>query len=212
MYRKWIQPSLRRRYGSKQYNALTKSSDEGFYVSFGKYLWSCLKDFRHFRQAVTLNYDKLEDFEKANVWRAVTELGTLLGIAISIGLLDGIKGMDDDDDDSTWAEDMLLMQLYRLRAEIGAMSPTPWIVQEGLKILSSPFAGMKTIESTLALINLLNPMNYKIFGGEDAVIKSGQYKDKSKAYKYLMEAPLLRINKTVSRAFDPGSLIEFYKY
>lgn len=75
------------------------------------------------------------------------------------------------------------------------------MVGEGLRILKSPAAGVNTVEKTLNLIDLMNPMNYETFNGEDAILKSGPYKGKSKAQQSLLKSPLAPMYNTILREF-----------
>ncbi len=86
-----------------------------------------------------------------------------------------------DDDDRPWLVQMVEYQLRRLYTELGALTPTTAMVGEGWRILKSPAAGINTVEKTLNLIDLMNPYNYEVFNGEDAILQQGPYKGKSKA-------------------------------
>ena len=101
--------------------------------------------------------------------------------------------------------------MRRLYTELGALTPTPEMVGEGLRILKSPAAGVNTVEKTLNLINLMNPMNYETFNGEDAILKSGPYKDKSKAQQSLLKSPLAPMYNTIMRGIYIEDQIPFFK-
>jgi glycosyltransferase involved in cell wall biosynthesis len=106
---------------------------------------------------------------------------------------------------------MLEYQTRRLHTELGSLIIGPSMVQEGLKIIKSPAAGINTIENALDLIGLINPYNYEFFGGEEALVKSGRYKGKNKATKLFFESPLVPMNKTLYKGLHPEEGIPFYK-
>lgn len=213
MFRKWMVPNLRRRYGGANYNFMTETWTEGFYTTLIHFIgtnikdWS--KDLTHLRTVVTTNWDKLTPEEKANMRRAITELGTALGILTSIAVL-GRVHLDDDKDGkgfSDWLYKTTLYQLYRLKTEVLAQMPTPTIITEGTKLLAEPFAGMRTLENTADLLKLITEPKHS---WKDK-IPSGRYKGHTYAYKYLMKAPVISMGRTIGRALDPSDLIEYYK-
>ena len=67
----------------------------------------------------------------------------------------------------------------------------------------------------LHLINpchgFMNPFNYEVFAGEDALIQSGRYKGESKATRLFFESPLILMNKTIYRGLHPEEGIPFFK-
>lgn len=84
-----------------------------------------------------------------------------------------------------------------MRREIGCLIPGKTMLDEGLSILKSPSATIPTVQNSLNLINLIFPSSYT------NVIESGTYKDHTKAFKYVMESPLVPVRKTIMRSFDP---------
>lgn len=207
MYRKWIKPSLNRRFASAEYNYDLKEWTEGYYLTTWNFLKTIATDLREGQLNLMANYDKLDKREKNNIKRALIEVGHFIAVAIILGAVD----FDDEDENRSWMSQITEYQLRRMYTELGALIPTPFMANEALKILESPAAGVDTIEKTLNLIKLLNPYNYEAFGGEDAIIKSGRHKGKSRAYKIFYDAPLIPTNKTIYRVTHPEELIPFYK-
>ena len=149
---------------------------------------------------------ELTNTEKANIKRALTETAHFLTVMAALGLIEW-----SDDRDRPWLVKMVEYQLRRLYTELGALTPTTEMLGEGLRILKSPAAGVNTVEKTLNLIDLLNPMNYEVFNGEDAILKSGPYKDKSKAQQSLLKSPLAPMYNTVLRGIYIEDQIPFFK-
>lgn len=201
MYRKWIRPSLNRRYRGATKNFDLDTWTEGYYYTMWRFTKQLVKELKEGQFTLASSWKNLTKTEKANIRRAITEVGHFLLIACILGFI----SWDDDDNK------MIEYQLRRLYTEIGAMSPTPFIFDEGLRIVKSPAAGVNTLESTIDLFGLLNPYNYETFVGEESLLKSGRYKGESKATKIIFESPLVPMNRTVYRGLHPEEGIPFFK-
>lgn len=206
MFRKWIKPSLNRRFKSATYNYDLQSWTEGYYNTTGRFMLQLARDLRETQFNIVARWNELTSTEKANIKRAITEVSHFLAIAMVIGLIEW-----SDDKDRPWLIRMAEYQARRLYTELGALIPGKHMISEGLKILKSPAAGVNTIENILDLIGLLNPMNYEIFAGEDAILQSGRYKGESKAYRLFFESPVIPMNKTIYRGLHPEEGIPFFK-
>lgn len=205
MFRKWIKPSLNRRFKSAAYNYDMQAWTEGYYRTTGRFLWQLAKELKEGQFALAANWDNMTPTERANVKRALTEVAHFLILTAFLGLVDwGGK-------DRPWAEAMIEYQARRLYTELGAMIPGPQMSKEAFTILKSPAAGIKTAEGILDLIGLLNPYNYETFGGEEAILKSGRFKGESRAYKLFFESPAIPMNKTIYKGLHPEESIPFFK-
>lgn len=206
MFRKWIKPSLNRRFKSATYNFDMEAWTEGYYRTTGRFLTQLAKELKEGQFALAANWNNLTNTEKANIKRAATEVGHFLAVALIIGLMDW-----SDDKDRPWLVKMAEYQARRLYTELGSMIPGPQMVREGLKIVKSPAAGVNTIEDALDLIGLMNPYNYEVFAGEEALLQSGRYKGESKAVRLFYQSPLIPMNKTIYRGLHPEDGIPFFK-
>ena len=206
MFRKWVKPSLNRRFKSASYNMDLQSWTEGYYITTGRFLMQLAKELKEGQFALVANWKNLTKTEKANIKRAVTEVGHFLAVALILGLIDW-----PDDEDRPWLSKMAEYQSRRLYTELGSLVPGPQMVGEGLKIAKSPAAGINTLENTLDLVGLINPYNYEVFAGEDAIIQSGRYKGESKATRLFFESPVIPMNRTIYRGLHPEEGIPFYK-
>ena len=206
MFRKWIKPSLNRRFKSATYNYDLQSWTEGYYNTNGRFMLQLARDLRETQFNIVARWNELTSTEKANIKRAITEVSHFLAIAMVIGLIEW-----SDDKDRPWLVRMAEYQARRLYTELGALIPGKPMISEGLKILKSPAAGVNTVENILNLVGLLNPMNYEVFAGEDAILQSGRYKGESKAYRLFFESPVIPMNKTIYRGLHPEEGIPFFK-
>lgn len=203
MYRKWIRPSLVRRYGRASYNNLTESWNEGYWLTMGRFIKQMASDFDHLGTAVKLNWQNLDEYEKTNVRRAVMEIGVLVGTMMAIALM---KAAADDDDDFEKKSRIPLYILYKIRNSVGTLAPTPETLNEGLKLLASPFAALNTIKKGIAIMGVADPSNWT----EESKIKSGRYKGKYRGEKIILEAPFISLWKNFDNLMDPSDLIQYY--
>ena len=206
MFRKWIKPSLNRRFKSTTYNYDLQAWTEGYYNTTGRFMLQLARDLRETQFNIAARWNELTPTEKANIRRAITEVSHFLATAMVIGLIEW-----SDDEDRPWLIRMVEYQARRLYTELGALIPGKSMITEGLRIIKSPAAGVNTIENTLDLLGLMNPMNYEVFAGEEAVLQSGRYKGESRAYKLFFESPIIPMNKTIYRGLHPEEGIPFFK-
>ena len=200
MFRKWIKPSLNRRFKSATYNYDLDAWIEGYYRTSGRFLLQLARDLRETQFNLAARWNELTPTEKANIRRALTEVGHFLAVMAIIGLIEW-----SDDKDRPWLVRMLEYQSRRLYTELGAMIPGKSMISEGLKIIKSPAAGVTTIENMLDLTKLLNPWNYM------DELQSGRYEGHSTAYKSFFESPIIPMNRTIYRGLHPETGIPFFK-
>lgn len=200
MFRKWIKPSLNRRFKSVTYNYDLDAWTEGYYRTSGRFLLQLARDLRETQFNLAARWNELTPTEKANIRRALTETGHFLAVMAIIGLIEW-----SDDKDRPWLVRMAEYQARRLYTELGAMIPGKPMISEGLKIIKSPAAGVNTIENMLDLTKLLNPWNYM------DELQSGRYEGHSTAYKSFFESPIIPMNRTIYRGLHPETGIPFFK-
>ncbi len=225
MYRKWIAPAIKRRYGHTQYNVMTDRYTEGYYRTFIRTwrdilidakdavteekgavaLLNIIADAKAVINAYKINYSKLTDYEKSNMKKGWTDFGLVCGLFLSTALLLRLPPDDHDGDELLcWLDSFVLSQLLRLRSELGAQAPTPTMVSEALRLIKSPFAAIGPLKSILNIFQLMLPHNYAV------EIKSGRYKGHKKAYKYFREFPIISMFKRIDNFVDPSPLIQYY--
>jgi len=143
MFRKFIIPGFKRRWGKKDYVERLGDFVEGNYITTGRFAGQLLRDITDFKFSIGAHWGELTDNEKANVRRTITELAFLLGaIIVSNFAIAKIKEIDDDEgEERMWS--LLAYQALRLRAEL------LFFVNPGdtMAILRSPAASMSVLEN-----------------------------------------------------------------
>ena len=202
LFRSWLVPGLRRRYGHGGFTGPTVHADEelgtvtqGMYISFWNFLRKSIAD-RAWPHTV---FDQLTEMEQRNIKRAGTEFGSL---AAAFVLIQALQNLDDDEEN--FATNFLLYQTLRYQAEIVQWTPGVGAM-EAIRILKSPTATARQVEQTIKLIsqikneglyNLGFPVDEKdIFYQRD----SGRYQKGDRKIRKSLEdlLPILRgLNKT----------------
>lgn len=197
-YRKWIKPSLNRRFKSTSYNYDLDSYVEGTYITAFRFIAQNVRDIRAKQFDYVARFKSLNDYERANLRKVNAELAVLAIIAIAIAMLP-----DDDDKirEETYLAKMYRYQLYRLRTEIGTLTPSHLMVSEGLKILKSPAAGISTLERVANCATLFTPWNWK-------EIQSGRYKGWYRPWNSVMD--LVPYHRAIWRTLHPEEGVKYY--
>lgn len=230
MYRKWIAPAIKRRYqgmfsGQAGYSLLKGEYEEGYYTTMFRLIKDSVKDgitqvseeegtkaclnlisdIKAVIECWKINYDKLTDYEKSNISRAMSELSIVLGLFGASFALSKLPPVDDDKKLLKWTDQVLVSQILRLKSEISAQAPTPSMLKEFMRILDSPFAAIGPIRDGLKIFQLMVPSNYV------DTVQTGPYKGRSKAYKYFRELPLISMFKKIDNFIDPSTTIQYYE-
>lgn len=179
--RKWIIPQMMRRFQSKRMILDIGREEEGYYRTAGR----LAKDLWKSGFKITQEWDKLNDSEKANIRRALTEMAQTYGLWILVTCLgSGVK-----DPDRSWAMKFAEYMLHREVHELGFLTPGPMMLTEGYKTVTSPFVAASAANKLAqAMLTTINPAQW--FPDDDELIQSGRYKGHSYLYKRWAELPL----------------------
>lgn len=198
-YRDWIPAQFRYRFGARTTN-LEKGGDvEGYYRTTARFVSQIYKELTQGGNNLTQLWKDLDDYDRRNVVRAITEVSQWIAVCALVVLLKGL----DDDKDRPWALRAAKYLATRERTELGALVPLS-MPREVIQIAKSPFANTSIISDIWNLSMLLNPMNYT------DEIQSGDYKGHSSAYRAFMRSPLTIWYRTVKRTMHPEKAEQFY--
>lgn len=198
LYRSWMVPSWNRRMQKSTYDVLMDEESEGYYRTLFRVLKNIGSELR--AGNIALAAGNLTDTEKYNLKRAITEMAQLGLIILSYNLLSNTW----EDDDKNWLQNFILYELRRMQTEVGAVTPSTRLFSEANNIVKSPIASTKTLERVSSLFGLINPENYV------TEVASGRYEGRSRAYKLLMESPIVLNANTVIRQLYPEEALKFY--
>jgi hypothetical protein len=223
MFRGYLVPQLYKRYHLSTYNLNLKDYTEGYYNTFGRFMWSMVKDIKQGTFHLAQNWGNLSKYEKANVRKATVEFGTiiLLGLLFSgafkppkekkkgnvYGWVDNPYGNGKTlEEKKTWFESTLLYQSRRLYTEIAAFTPTPAFFKESAKLLKEPMASLSTADDIINMMKLLFPTEYMSY------VQSGRYKGHTKAYKDVMESPFIPFYRNLYKWYHPEDMVSYYQW
>lgn len=196
MFRKWIKPSLNRRFASSKFDYDLDEWTEGYYNTFGKFIIQMAQDLKAGKASLIANWNKLDNHQKSNMLRVVGEVAQFATILLLLGLID----WSDDDDDKNWLMSMAEYCLRRLKIEVGVLIPSQYMFTEVKTILKTPAAAVDYIDK---VSNLLN------FFGYFDVVDRGRYKGSYRIVKDLWE--LVPLNRTLYKGFHPEESLSYYK-
>lgn len=144
MFRKFMSPGVRRRLGKLSIDNELSELHEGFFVTT---LRLARNEMTELKNWLTFKENNLTEYEKANVKKAIAEIGAWFALMAMFSLAAGFLGDDDD----SWAGAMMLYQIRRLQTELGFyFNPA-----EALKIIKSPAATTTTIQRIIKLTDQL---------------------------------------------------------
>jgi hypothetical protein len=197
MFRKFIVPGARRRWGARRYEERTEEFVEGNYRSMMRFVGQLYKDLRaHKAVALSKRWATMGDYEKANIIRSVGEISALLAMIVLAAVAVKFAGDDDREDDIFW--NFVAYQTLRLKAELLFFTSPA----QAMKILRSPAASVSVINNTLELAT-------QVFGPGWQDYQQGPWKDHMKIEKTLIDMTIGV--RQYYRLRDIGSQVNLWK-
>lgn len=195
MFRKWMIPAWNRRFQGKKPDYRRGGEYEGHYLVAFRFFELLTKDLRSAQFSLYKNWSTLTISEKASMRKVFTETAYFFAVLTLSSVLVGLSGDDDDD----WALNMSAYLAARLVTELGALTPSPWMLSEGLKLVETPMATVGIAEDLIPLIQFWN-------WGE--VLERGKYKGMTKFQKTLIRT--IPPVKSIHDWAYPEEKISFY--
>jgi hypothetical protein len=213
LFRHFIVPGFRRRWGKKEYIERLGQYVEGNYITTGKFVGvigskifgkteenreeaffnRLIGNLQSFKLSIGAEWSSMTDHEKANVQRTLYEVGFLVLAIVLANIAAGMKPDPDEDDklkERFWA--FIMYQTYRLQNELMFFSPN---LTSAMSILRSPAASMSFAENIITLSGqIFDPF---------ATYESGAWKGRPKILKTLNN--MAPIEKQYFRLIDLGS-------
>ena len=173
MYRKWMAPSIFRRFQGLTYSQDLHDWEEGYYRTAARLLRETILGIWNEHSVPKRD---LKPLERENIRRCAFEMGLWLVFLGAKILLNGVKKKKE----RTYAFHVLNYFVTRTSSELNAYVPFG-VPIETMRLLQSPTAVLSTSNNLLNfLYTAVNPLNYETFNGENAVLKSGPHKGQSR--------------------------------
>lgn len=150
-FRQWMPAHYSRRFAAEHYVAALDQRVEGYWRTVGRIMQQATKEIAQGKLNFARMFETLSDHEKANVKRALTEVGMFAFLSAIIRLCGRVK-----DRDRSWLDKMFLYQLNRMKLELGASFPGLQMFDNMMSILQSPTASLNTFENLRNLLNVSN--------------------------------------------------------
>lgn len=171
--RQWMVEHYSRRYRGSHYDATLGEYREGFYNTTSKFAYALVGDIFNFQREAMLHWNEMNNMQKANVRRAMSELTVLASLlTLSFAL-----GEPDDHKKEFW----MRMWIYQTKRAITDVNgSTPWGVPMEMNTL---------INSPIAASNVVNAFIYPFAGIGDVTetIKSGKHKGENKYWRNIQK-------------------------
>lgn len=157
-----------------KYNENLDTLQEGFYVTFMRYLGESL--FKLKFNAITQNWSSLDEYEKSNIKKAMSELTMMISFVIVGNILANLKAESDDEDEK---RRLLIASILVNRAASELM--TFYNPMEWQKVMRSPAVSLGvTANITKAFKQLII--------GPTQEFKTGKFKGENKAKVYFIRS------------------------
>ena len=201
-YRDFIPTAIRYRFGAKTTNTATGHTFEGIYRTFHRVFWDICEELKHGEQTIPQIWDDLEDWEKANIRRALMEVSQWAFVCSLGWFISNWK----DKENNPWAKKVLAYTSYMLareKTELGAVFPV-MMPKEMINIMRSPVAATNIISDIHDLGSVLWFPNWF------DEIEGGDYRGHSTAYRAFMRSPLTLWYRNIKRLAEPEKAERFY--
>lgn len=185
-FRQWMPKHYLRRFGSAYYNAQLEQEIEGYYRTFGRFVFNVMKELKQGEFKLVQNFHSLTAHEQANIKKSLTELAILGLLTLLIRALGPVK-----DKKGYWGQRMALYQAKRLKMEVGASTPSVKMLKDMSKLMKSPAAALNQVD------RIIDVFNWHLLTEE---VNTGRYKGWNKWEKNAIQ--LIPLYNQFSRVKD----------
>ena len=197
-FRGYFIPNLIRRFGGRTFDFDYNKEVEGYFYTLGNVVIKNWRDIIKLKFALVSK--NLDDIEKANMKRALTELGMFTTLILSVFALARYGETDDDMEENSWFYNYMLYSSIRLGSEVGSMIP-PAILFEIPKQIASPIPSMNLFNLVGNITNPKKSLN---------TIESGVWKDHLYLEKYIVD--VIPGTKALTATFDVPTMKKQSKF
>lgn len=204
MYRKWIAPSVYRRLNKLNYTLDEEDFNEGFYRTALRIASTRVKALYDKNVAAQIKGNKLEEWEKKNLWQAGVEIGMWLSL---IGLKILLSNYKSKRRSYLW--NSMYYYVSRTTSELSSLNPLG-MVGESMRILRSPSACLSTLNNLTGLVGcMVNPYTWGFT--DSAYVDRGKYKGMTKLERSILKSPFLPGSHQLFAFMYPEDAVKFYE-
>lgn len=167
--RQWMVEHYSRRYRGSHYDATLGEYREGFYNTASRFVYAWAGDIFRFQRESMLHWNEMNSMQKANCWRALSEL-TVLSCLLTLSFALG----EPDEHKKEWLMRMFIYQTKRAITDVRGSTPLG-IPLEMNTLINSPVAASNVVNSFLYPFVGINDINEKI--------KSGKHKGENRYFR-----------------------------
>lgn len=198
MFRKFMAPGIRRRYGKKIVDVESGEIHEGFMRQFIRQLSQETKELANW---ALLKENSLTDYERSNLRRMTAEVGMYVTTMGMFAIASTLLGDDDDD----WIAGLTLYEIRRFQSELGFYMS----ITEPIKILKSPTATTTTLERIAKFGDQLG--HTLILDGEYTHYQTGgQGYKKGDSKLWAATKKLIPVLQGIERTQNPGQALKYF--
>lgn len=151
-YRQWMPAHYNRRFARAHYDSDLEQWIEGYYITLAKTVSQLSKDIRHGKLEMMKIGGTLNEYEKANLRRAFSEISIFLMLMTLCKFGGRVK-----DKDRNWLDKMALYQIHRMFLEVGASMPlNDQFFSNIFQMMQSPMAAIDTFEKFSRILHFWN--------------------------------------------------------
>lgn len=201
LFRKFIVPSVNRRFDKKYFHYDSQMEIEGYYRTTAKFMIKLFQEIKAGKLEIASTWKDLTPMERANVIRLTIDIGYSLAAAILIGVLGNLEGDDDD-----WVYNMASVQVNRLYMDLRFYTSS----KEFLRLAQSPAAGVRQMETLSNFLNILDPFG-SIVQDKPLLREVQSGKNKGELYFWVTMKKSIPLYHQIEKAFYPNEQLIFYR-
>jgi len=147
MFRKFIVPGFKRRWGGRRFNNFLNDYTEGYYSTTGRYFKNLITESKSLSfSAMSESWKDLLPEEQANIRRTISEFSFMIIFSILSTAFLTLKGEADDDDERRFYSALSYLT-HRASSEYGFW----WNPSAAMEVLRSPAASISTLENVIKM-------------------------------------------------------------
>lgn len=195
MFRKYLFKAITSRYGNRYVDYELGTDDGGYWREFVSKFYKDVKEYRWGAFQKAWSKDGYDDFQKAAINKTLYEIGIIIATFVLIG----VAGMDDDDDKS-WLDAEMSLQLVRFSADVTQyINPSDFI-----RVIRNPAASINMIEKWISWFG-------QLFSPTEEYDRASGFAKKGDNKLYIKTLKLMPVVRQFINLLTPEEQIKFYQ-